>query len=178
MEIITIPLSGALKHEDSMGNSAVVKTGEIQVMSAGTGVEHAEYNASETEPLSLLQIWIATNNKGVSPRYDQKRFEPALFHNTFFEVVGSRGEAPLGIYQNATLSLGRFAPEEIITYTMKAPGNGTYFFVIEGQALHKRDALGAWEQNVVSGKATQDTFLLAIEIPMTYREMIYWQGNW
>ena len=96
MEIITIPLSGALKHQDSMGNSAVVTEGEVQVMSAGTGVEHAEFNASTTDPLTLLQIWILTVKENATPRYDQKRFDLAQFRNTFFQVVGNMETEGIG----------------------------------------------------------------------------------
>lgn len=174
MEIITIPLTGALKHQDSMGNSAVITAGEVQVMSAGTGVEHAEYNASTTEPLTLFQIWILTDTPNVTPRYDQKRYDPALFHNTFFRVVGNM-ETPgvLGIHQDARISLGRFDAGKSIEYTLKSPHHGVYFLVIEGEgmiadtSLEKRDALGIWETEKVSVQAGDtEFFLLAIEVPM------------
>lgn len=175
MEIITIPLSGSLKHEDSMGNSAVVTTGEVQVMSAGTGVEHAEYNASETEALTLFQIWILTATLNVAPRYDQRRFDPAEYHNTFRQVVGPIDtKEGLGIYQDARIFLGRFEAGQEFAYTLATEGHGVYFLVIEGEAtivgkkLGKRDALGVWETKEVALKADTEAFLLAIEVPMIY----------
>lgn len=174
MEIITIPLSGALRHEDSMGNSATIETGEVQVMSAGSGVFHAEYNASATEPLTLLQIWILTANPGVVPRYDQRRFDPAEYHNTFLTVVNSLDQdIALGIHQNARISLGRFDAGREASYTLKSSAHGVYFFIIEGkgniesQGVEKRDALGVWDTNTVALSAKTELFLLAIEIPMT-----------
>lgn len=172
MEIITLPLSGALKHEDSMGNSAVIEAGEVQVMSAGSGVEHAEFNASSTEPVILLQIWILTEKNGVSPRYDQRRFDPALFLNTFHQIVGPFGTESLAIHQEAFLSLGRFSAGKEATYTLKRPGNGVYFFVIEGRAtiagtaLETRDALALWDTESASLESNEACFLLAIEVPM------------
>lgn len=173
MEIITIPLSGALKHQDSMGNSAVVTTGEVQVMSAGAGVEHAEYNASETEELTLFQIWILTAALNVTPRYDQRHFDPAEYHNMFRQVVGPIGtNEGLGIYQDARISLGRFEAGQEVTYEVSGESQGVYFLVIEGEAtiagqkLGRRDALGVWETEKVVVKAEQALFLLAIEVPM------------
>ncbi len=173
MEIVTIPLSGSLKHEDSMGNSAVVTTGEIQVMSAGTGVEHAEYNASDTHELTLLQIWIHTETQDVTPRYDQKRFDATEYHNRLFPVVGNIAEqGTLGIHQDARISLGRFESGQSFSYDLERPGRGVYFFVIEGVAtiagktLEKRDALGVWDTEVVSVTVQTGTFLLVIEVPM------------
>lgn len=174
MEIITIPLLGALKHEDSLGNSAVIETGEVQVMSAGTGVEHAEYNASQTENLSLLQIWILSNAPAVTPRYEQQRFDLAAHDNIFLPVVGSIGEpGVLGIHQAARISLGRFEAGYDGAYQLQAPDRGVYFFVITGvisvasKQLQIRDALGVWDTGMVSLHADQEAFLLAIEVPMT-----------
>lgn len=199
MEIITIPLSGALAHEDSMGqpagatptallagNKAVIKTGEVQVMSAGTGVEHSEFNASETEVVSLLQIWILTRDPDVAPRYAQKHFDPASFKNKFSLVVGpedakshsdrvpreSEKEGALFIHQDAFLSLGRFDTDTTREYRLHNIGNGAYFFVIDGEVivddtvLGKRDALGAWDTEKVLLKAKRGAFVLAIEVPM------------
>ena len=172
MEIITIPLTGALKHQDSMGNSAVVTAGEVQVMSAGTGVHHAEFNASTTEPLTLLQIWILTAKRNATPRYDQKRFDVERFRNTFFQVVGNmETEGVLGIHQEARLSLGRFEAGKEATYPL-SPEKGVYFFVIEGEVaiagkkLATRDALGVWDTGEIAVRAEKEAFLLAIEVPM------------
>lgn len=174
MEIITIPLSGSLKHEDSMGNSAVVTTGEVQVMSAGTGVEHAEYNASEAEDLTLFQIWIMTGKRNVAPRYDQRRFDSVLYRNTFRQVVGPIDtEEGLGIYQDARISLGCFDAGQEFVYQIAQKDHGVYFLIIEGQAmiaghrLGKRDALGVWETESIALKADTEAFVLAIEVPMT-----------
>ncbi|MDP2838159.1 MAG: pirin family protein, partial [Candidatus Moranbacteria bacterium] len=172
MEIITIPLSGALKHQDNMGNSAVITTGEVQVMSAGTGVAHAEFNASETEPLTLLQIWILTDRRNVVPRYDQRRFDTTHYQNTFFPVVEKMGGEVLGIYQEARLSLGRFEAGKKFEYVPRDLSTGVYFFVIEGEAtiadtkLHPRDAVGVWEADTVALSFDQESFVLAIEVPM------------
>lgn len=177
MEIITIPLSGALAHEDSMGNKAVIKTGEIQVMSAGTGVEHSEFNASRTETANTLQIWILPSERGVRPRYDQKLFDHSMFENTFALVVGPAGSEPEGalfIHQDAFLSLVRSDVDQAIEYVPRRENNGVYFFVIEGEAeiadqrLGKRDALGVWETEKISIQiqTKKDAFVLAIEVPM------------
>lgn len=174
MEIITIPLSGSLKHEDSMGNSAVIETGEVQVMSAGTGVEHAEWNASETNELTLLQIWILSEKRGVTPRYDQHRFDTSTYRNNFFSVVGPMNEGGmLGIHQDAIISLGCFDAGREVQYVLKSSGHGVYFFVIdgsgkiEGQALSRRDALGVWNTEEIAITSLEDLFLVAIEVPMT-----------
>lgn len=175
MEIITIPLSGALVHEDSIGNTAVIETGEVQVMSAGTGVEHSEFNASKTEAVSLLQIWILTRASGVTPRYAQKHFDPASFKNKFSLVAGpeeSKKSGALFIHQDAFLSLGRFDADTNIEYTLRNTENGVYFFVIDGEAgiegaiLGKRDALGIWDTEKVFIQAKAGAFVLAIEVPM------------
>lgn len=174
MEIITIPLSGSLKHEDSMGNSAVIETGEVQVMSAGTGVEHAEWNASEIDELTLLQIWILSEKRGVLPRYDQRRFDDTKYHNVFFPVVGPMGDdGVLGIYQDARILLGRFEADKGVVYRLKSPAHGVYFFIISGegdiesQKVQKRDALGVWNTKEVRIFPKTELFLLAIEVPMT-----------
>lgn len=175
MEIITIPLSGALAHKDSMGNEETIQTGEIQVMSAGTGVEHSEFNASQEESVSLLQIWIETRKNGVSPRYGQKFFDPVLQRNNFCMVVGpeeSETAGTLFIHQDAFLSLGRFDTDGSVEYVVRRKGNGVYFFVIDGEAivegknLGKRDAFGVWDTGKIRLQAKKDLFILAIEVPM------------
>ncbi len=179
MEIITIPLSGTLAHEDSMGNVETIETGEVQVMSAGTGVEHSEFNASETESISLLQIWILTRVKGVTPRYAQKLFNPHLFRNTFHQIVGPEGSEKNGnlpIYQDAFLSLGRFDTDMSIEYDLQKRGNGVYFFVIEGgmiaegKQLEKRDAIGIWDTEKINVQAKKGAFILALDVPMKASE--------
>lgn len=175
MEIITIPLSGAVKHEDSMGNSAVVEKGEVQVMSAGTGVFHAEYNASSTESLSLFQIWIETAVPGATPRYDQKRFTSEAFLGAFVPVVGpiESKEAPLGIHSRSWVSKGSFASGAKATYSVREPGNGLYLMVIDGSVafgevtLESRDAIGLTNVSEATFEVKTDASLLLIEVPMT-----------
>ncbi len=173
MEIITIPLSGSLKHEDSMGNSAVVTTGEVQVMSAGTGVEHAEYNASETKELTLFQIWIETAKRNVAPRYDQRPYQELDLQNRFLPVVGPMGtEGVLGIYQDATVSIGRFDLGSEVMHRCQSARHGVYCMVIEGEgviagtALETRDALAIWDTSEIHVKCRTAMFLLFIEVPV------------
>lgn len=175
MEIITIPLSGTLAHEDSMGNIETIEIGEVQVMSSGTGVEHSEFNASETEEVRLLQIWIETRTPGITPRYAQKLFDPHLFRNTFYQIVGpeeSEKNGRLFIHQDAFLSLGRFDTDMSIEYGLQRERNGVYFFVIEGEMIvkdkrvGKRDAIGVWDTEKVGLQAKKGASILALEVPM------------
>lgn len=172
MEIITIPLEGALAHKDSLGSEEVVQTGEIQVMSAGRGVEHSEYNASKTEPVKLLQLWIHARAMHLNARYDQKTFDPALWQGKFFTVVGPDEEdQKLMIQQDAWLSLGEFESGQTGEYPIKE-GNGVYFFVIEGtgtiadQAFARRDAVAVTEATTVSLSFDSKSRILAIEVPL------------
>ncbi|OGI21550.1 MAG: hypothetical protein A2808_00740 [Candidatus Moranbacteria bacterium RIFCSPHIGHO2_01_FULL_55_24] len=173
MEIITIPFEGGLAHKDSMGSAETVSAGEVQVMSAGTGVEHSEFNASETEPVKLIQVWILSRAMHLSARYDQKRFDEALMHNAFLQLVGPDEEdGKLMIQQDAWISRGRFAPGEKTDYRMKKEGNGVYFFVVFGkgtigdQAFETRDAVGIWETESVPLAFAEETDIIAIEVPM------------
>jgi len=174
MEIITIPLSGALKHSDNMGNEGVITTGEVQVMSAGSGVLHSEFNSSETEPVNLFQIWIFTDEKGHKPRYDQKKFNPEERKNKWQLLVSPDGQnESLWIHQNAFISVVDYDAEGTIDYELNSAKNGVYFMLIEGQAtiddapLEKRDAVGCWEiTEPLKISFSQKSKLLAIEIPM------------
>ena len=148
MEIITIPLSGSLEHRDSMGNTSVIHAGEVQVMSAGTGVAHSEYNASQTEPIELLQIWVRTKTRGVTPRYDEHSYLP-LSPDSLTQVVSPDPEdAGTWIHQDAWFHLGTLSSGKGLTYNLKKPGNGVYIFVIEGDIkiqdtlLRRRDGIG------------------------------------
>ncbi|MBP7060519.1 MAG: pirin family protein [Candidatus Moranbacteria bacterium] len=176
MEIITIPLSGTLLHEDSLGNTATIETGEVQVMSAGTGVFHSEYNASKTESLSLLQIWIETAARDVMPRYDQKRFFPERAVGKWIPIVGPEGSAELSIYQNAVLSLGRFVSRKEIEYRVSNARHGIYLFVIEGvvtvdgQRLEARDALEVTESSQCDIYIDESAYLLVMDVPMSNEE--------
>jgi redox-sensitive bicupin YhaK (pirin superfamily) len=147
MEIITIPLEGALRHRDSMGNEGVIEKNEVQVMSAGTGVYHSEHNASSEHPVSLLQIWVMPNAKNVEPRYMQKRFDAADRQNQWQTIV-SPDKSGLWIHQDTWFSLGDFSKENTTTYTLNKASNGVYLFVIDGsievggETLSKRDGMG------------------------------------
>lgn len=175
MEIITIPLSGALKHGDNMGNEGVIQAGEVQVMSAGTGVWHSEHNASEVEDLNLFQIWIFTDERGHSPRYDQKKFSPEERQGKWQLLVSPDGRNDsLWIHQNAFISHFSSNGSQDATYTLNAEKNGVYFMLIDGSAeiennmLQTRDAAGFWLFNESLNIAFKEkTNLLAIEVPMS-----------
>lgn len=174
MEIISIPLKGEIRHQDSMGHTKVVTAGEIQVMSAGTGVEHSEFN-SAAEELNMLQIWIFPDKQGLEPRYDQKDFRKLLQPNELLNVVSPKadqGEHSIYINQNAYMHLGDFQDGREIEYTVKKDGHGVYVFLIEGEAeieentLNKRDAMGIWNTSSFSIKFKQSSKVLLIEVPM------------
>ncbi len=173
MEIITIPLEGAIKHEDSEGNHGVVGFGEVQVMSAGTGIRHSEYNHSATEPLKLFQIWIKADKRGHKPRYDQKKYDPAVFKDTLFAMVSPHDADRLQVHQNATLSMGIYTESQKVVYAKKDPDHGVYLMVIEGTLrlgeleLGSRDAVGIDDKGKdISLEVEKGTKLLVIEVPM------------
>lgn len=175
MEIVTIPQSGALHHQDSMGNEGIILAGEIQVMSAGSGVEHSEINAKSDENLSLFQIWIFPEKNEVTPRYDQKKIAPLLTPNAFTTVVKPKDQATeneLWIHQQAYFNLGHFDTKTKTTYTLHHQSHGAYLFVIdgnatlEGQRLGKRDAMGVWQTNTFEIEVAANSQLLILEVPM------------
>ena len=174
MEIISIPLSGELKHKDSMGNEAIIKTGEIQVMSAGTGIQHSEFNASSSEPVKFLQIWLFPNRKNVTPRYDQIQLPDLAKHNELHQVLSPIEEdAGVWIHQNAWFHMGTFDAGKTQSYTLKDARNGLYLFMIEGnieiegETLRARDAIGLSDLNEVSFTSTsENTRVLLMEVPM------------
>ena len=174
MEIITIPLSGSLLHGDNMGNKEVIKAGEVQVMSAGSGVWHSEHNASDKEELHLFQIWIFTDQKKHKPRYDQKMFPAEDRYDSWQLLVGPKGITDqLWINQDAYISIIQSVKKEDFQYQLKAQGNGVYFMLVDGyskiedQSLGKRDAAGFWNfYNPLSIRLHKDSRLLAIEVPM------------
>lgn len=173
MEIISIPLSGALAHKDSMGNAHVIRTGDVQVMSAGTGVYHSEYNESQTEHVDFLQIWVIPNKQGVEPRYQQEHFPAAERHNRWQQVVSPHAEdAGLWIHQDAWFQLGNFDTGQNSSYGLKGQNTGLYVFVLEGavqvgeQTLETRDGLAIWGTDAVDFKFTANTELLLMEIPL------------
>ena len=175
MEIITIPLEGALEHKDSMNNIGVIETDEIQVMSAGSGVYHSEYNKNKDQSVSLLQIWVFPNKKNVTPRYDQKNIKDLKKVNSFYPIVTPNQNGPgMWIHQDAWFHLGEFDKETRINYNINKKGNGVYAFLIEGsvqidgESLEKRDALGIWDTEKFELLANQNSRVLLIEVPLNY----------
>lgn len=173
MEIISIALSGDLKHKDSMGNETVIKHGDIQVMSAGTGIAHSEMNANKDQKVKFLQIWVFPNKQNVTPRYDQITLDETKLKNHLQQVLSpDANDDGVWIHQNAWFSMGQLDKGFNTTYTLKNKTNGVYAFVIEGdvtingQALNKRDGLGISETDTISISADSDTRLLLMEVPM------------
>lgn len=173
MEIVTLPLSGSLAHRDSMGHEEVISENEIQVMSAGSGMTHSEYNASDTEEVSLLQIWVFPKEHDIEPRYDQKIYDPFLMKNTILTVVSpEKDENVLWINQDAYFSLSDLDAEIGIEYKIRKSGNGVYIFVIdgtisiEGETLESRDGMGLEGTDSVKIKAESGSKILFIEVPM------------
>jgi redox-sensitive bicupin YhaK (pirin superfamily) len=174
MEIITIPTEGILEHEDSMGNKATIQPGEIQVMSAGSGVYHSEYNHSMQDPLRLFQIWVTPRENEIAPRYDQRTYSREDMKNKLRLVVSGNKEDKdaLYIHQDAYFSKGYFEKEQTISYGVKNKANGIYLFVIEGEAstngttLKKRDAIGITGAVNIDIKVSPETEILLMEVPM------------
>lgn len=174
MEIITIPLSGALRHTDNMGNEEIISAGEVQVMSAGSGIWHSEFNASETDELNLFQIWIFTDKKGHKPRYDQKYFDEKQRIDQWQLLVSPKGkDNSLWIHQNAFISIFESGESEQVNYQLNDQNNGVYFMLIDGEAsidnqrFEKRDAAGYWNfYNPLEIQLVKKSKLLAIEVPM------------
>jgi quercetin 2,3-dioxygenase len=175
MEIISIPLEGVLEHTDSMGNKAVLKQGDIQVMSAGTGIFHTEYNRNTDQPATFLQIWVFPSKKNVTPRYDQLTLNLQDRHNRFQQILSPHaGDQGVWVHQDAWFHIGRFDKGIAENYTLKKAGNGVYIFVIKGQArvgkqlLEERDGLGVWNTGSITIEMMQqDTELLLMEVPMS-----------
>jgi redox-sensitive bicupin YhaK (pirin superfamily) len=173
MEIITIPLKGALEHKDSMGNIGVVSAGEVQIMSAGTGVQHSEYNHSQTEAAHTLQIWLFPKEENIKPRYDQKSYTDIMKLNELTTLISpDKSPDTLWLNQDATFSMGSFEAEKEIKYDIKTPGNGVYIFVLEGvlkingSILNKRDALGVYNTSSVTIETRAESRLLIMDVPM------------
>lgn len=174
MEIITIPLEGDLEHKDSMGNVVVIKHGDVQVMSAGTGIYHSEYNHNDDRPVKLLQIWVFPNRKGVTPRYDQITLDVNDRRNKFQQIVSPNpDDEGVWIHQDAWFHLAQFDKDFSLDYNIKKQGNGVYAFVINGefevngQKSGARDGYGLWDLEKITVKAlTQDAEILLIDVPM------------
>lgn len=175
MEIITIPLEGGLKHRDSMGNEGVIRFGEVQVMSAGTGIQHSEMNASQKEQAKTLQLWVFPDKQDVKPRYEQKSFDIENQINTFVNIVSPKdkndGNA-LWVYQQTFFNLGIFESNTTITYKVNIPENGVYLFLIEGeievdnQFLKERDAMEIIDFDQFEIKINSKAKILLVEVPM------------
>ena len=173
MEIITIPLEGDLQHKDNMGNSEIIREGDVQVMSAGTGVYHSEFNPNEDKAVTLLQIWVFPNKKNVKPRYDQISVRDIARENEFYQILSPNpDDKGVWIHQNAWFSLGRLDSGKEANYKLNDENNGVYAFVIEGkvtvngQELDKRDGLGIWNVDELEVKSEADSRVLLMEIPM------------
>lgn len=173
MEIISIPLEGDLEHKDSMGNIAVIRSGDIQAMSAGTGVSHSEKNRNSDKAVKFLQIWVLPNKANVTPRYDQITLQPDSLKDRFHQIISPNPEDEgIWIHQDAWFHLGEFRAGSTPTYDLKKKGNGLYVFVLEGaceaggENLYRRDGMGVWETESVSFKMTEPSKLLLMEVPM------------
>lgn len=174
MEIVSIPLSGALRHKDSTGRDEIIGTGDVQIMSAGSGIQHSEYNASKLEPVDFLQIWVFPKKQNIAPRYEQKNFSEATKQDKFLTVVSpDMNDGAITINQDAWFSLSNLSSGTSINYDLHNKANGIYVFVLEGDleiaktTLGKRDAIGIYEtEGPVGLSAKSDSKILIIEVPM------------
>lgn len=174
MEIITIPLEGALEHKDSMGNTTIIQSGEVQVMSAGTGIRHSEFNARKDSEVKAFQIWLFPKYKNVEPRYDQIKLDVTKRKNKFQQILSpSAQDDGVWIYQDAWFHMADIDKNRTLDYTCKKAGNGMYIMVvkgsaqIEGQTLGRRDAIGIWSTSKISVKSlSEDTQILVLDVPM------------
>ena len=173
MEIVSIPLKGSLAHKDSAGNEEVIATNDVQVMSAGYGIQHSEYNYSSEENVNFLQIWIIPDKKGHKPRYNQKTFSEGERKNKLLNIVSpDKSNGNLWLNQDAYLSMSDIDQDNTINYKLNTNGNGIYIFLIDGEisvsgeTILKRDGIGIWEVEEISIKAIKDSQALLIEVPM------------
>ncbi|MEO6537656.1 MAG: pirin family protein [Ferruginibacter sp.] len=173
MEIVTIPFTGALKHKDSTGGEGIIKAGDVQIMSAGSGIQHSEANASATESVTLFQVWVFPKQRNITPRYDQRTFDEKDRNDKWQIVVSPvKGDDALWINQDARFSLTNLEAGKEINYNNAFKGNGVFLVVINGAAevdgkkLSTRDAIGISDVDSFTIKANEDAALLAIEIPM------------
>ena len=173
MEIISIPLSGKLAHGDSIGNEGIIETGEIQVMSAGTGITHSEMNGNDAEAVRFLQIWVIPKKMDVAPRYQQVHMGDIMRPNEFSQVLSPNADdAGVWIHQDAWFSMGGFDEGISQTYQLNNPNNGVYVFVlsgkvvINGQVLSTRDGLCIWDTQSFTMDATVASRVLVMEVPL------------
>jgi len=176
MEIISIPLSGALKHEDTLGSQHVIRKGDVQVMSAGRGIYHSEKNDSSNEEVRFLQIWMFPNTRNVQPRYDQINYDTNDLKNNLLQVLSPhQDDAGVWVHQNAWFHMGELEKGFQTTYQLKGTGTGVYAFVLEGdvtiagQSLNKRDGFGIWEVEKIDIQANNEAQVLLMEVPMQLR---------
>ncbi|MGV8134316.1 MAG: pirin family protein [Mangrovibacterium sp.] len=175
MEIVSIPLSGDLEHKDSMDNHVVIREGDVQVMSAGTGIFHSEYNLNKDKEVRFLQIWIFPDRKNLTPRYDQISLRDVEKENEFYQILSPNpDDQGVWIYQQAWFHMGKFPENKIVEYQVKNKDNGVYVFVLEGKAivagleLVRRDGLGVSETSSLSFDIKSETQLLLMEVPMNF----------
>ena len=173
MEIISIPIEGDLEHKDSMGNVAVIKEGDVQVMSAGTGITHSEYNKNKDKDVKFLQIWVFPKEKSVTPRYDQISVRDIEKDNEFYQVLSpNKDDQGVWVNQDAWFNLGKFTKGSTDQYKIQKTGNGVYAFILEGEVkingeqLSQRDGMGIWDTDSITVKATENARVLLMEIPM------------
>lgn len=173
MEIVTIPLEGTLEHKDSTGHKEVLKTGEVQIMSAGSGLTHSEYNHSKDVPCTLLQIWVFPKERDITPRYDQRFFNPEERENKIHTLVSpEKNSKTLWINQDAYFSRAKLEAGKTLEYNINKKGNGVYIFLIDGkinvadQTLETRDGLGIEDTDKINLKAEMNSEILFIEVPM------------
>ena len=174
MEIISIPLEGDLEHKDSMGNVVVINQGDVQAMSAGTGIHHSEYNKNKDKDVKFLQIWVVPNQKDVTPKFDQISIRDLEKENQFYQILSPNKEDDgVWIHQDAWFHLGRFEADKSDSYSIKKTGNGLYVFVlegeveVEGQKLEKRDGFGIWDTKTIQLKSLSKSKVLLMEVPMS-----------
>lgn len=173
MEIVSIPLEGDLEHKDSMGNTTVIRQGDVQVMSAGTGVEHSEYNKSAEKEVKFLQIWMFPNQQNVTPRYDQISIRDIEEKNAFYQILSPyKDDQGVWVHQDAWFMMGQFEAGKSSSYNLHKKGNGVYVFVLEGtididgQKLNPRDGLGVWDTSALTLNSETDSRILLMEVPM------------
>lgn len=174
MEIISVPLHGSLRHQDSMGNQHIIRAGDIQIMSAGSGLTHSEYNDSDKDPVNFLQIWVRPKQLNIPPRYGQQTFDPAHRHNNIQCIISpdKTNADTIWINQDAWFFLADFDQEHHDIYSLQNPANGLYIFVISGkiiasgETLAARDGMGISDTPTVGIRAISDSQLLLMEVPM------------
>jgi len=174
MEIISIPLDGDLEHKDSMGNVAVIKKGDVQVMSAGTGIFHSEYNKNSDKEVKFLQIWLFPNKRDVNPRYDQISLNNEEMNDNLMQILSpNQDDEGVWIHQNAWFHMGNLSKGKSVKYKIKDSRNGVYAFIIdgdvsiEGQELNRRDGYGVWDTDKINIDAISNARVLLMEVPMT-----------